>query len=521
MTSLSDSDSHEPQHEFDSPFLNETVFTNEAATRASQVWEARYSSFNKIQSPFLDESELWQEQLGEPQGDEMLSDDLKKAFDEELEDDKILSADLEEANETDLEPELAWEQPYRIETEELNKKVNGEGFLEELDIGRIGSTESSEIENYFDNETWNDDQWEVEVSDDESWSDSNRGDEVSENESLDGREIALSNQVNELRRRQRRSPERGWEEANPSGRATQFSNRGLKGIVLWNFAVDDGEMKPEHRNELDEWLRRYASNLIEDRKRINVVGHASSPGRENDNLRLSRKRSDNVLSFIFRHPSFQPTSDNFDPRTLFVGRMNGSSTSGAMSRLAREITLSRLTPMENLAFNRSVIVAQDLPCNPPLSDSEIRRIAQSYLRRRFRSDFLDVDSLWTPTASTMHRMIPTGFSPFIHTAPRDFGTSVPPVGFTYRGYRSIKSFNPEAEILHLVPYLLSIYHCSSETIIERINTFEQIGRLAISESNRRIRILIAGMFNRTPGFTRFEYLYRSMKSDQSCLLHYL
>jgi len=86
MTSSNYSESHEPESEFQSPFLDETFFTDEAAARASQAWESRQSTFNKVESPFLDESELWQERLSEPKDDdELLSDDLEEAFDEELE----------------------------------------------------------------------------------------------------------------------------------------------------------------------------------------------------------------------------------------------------------------------------------------------------------------------------------------------------------------------------------------------------------------------------------------------------
>jgi hypothetical protein len=45
--------SHDPQHEFDSPFLNETVFTDKAAMQAAQTWKSRRAAF-ELESPFLD-----------------------------------------------------------------------------------------------------------------------------------------------------------------------------------------------------------------------------------------------------------------------------------------------------------------------------------------------------------------------------------------------------------------------------------------------------------------------------------
>ncbi|MEM8808279.1 MAG: hypothetical protein AAGF01_19845 [Cyanobacteria bacterium P01_G01_bin.38] len=81
-----------------------------------------------------------------------------------------------------LEPELAWEQPYRFEIEEHDESPFGVGFLEELDVEKVDSAESSEIEDDFDGETWREDEWEDEVSENETWREDEWEDEALESE---------------------------------------------------------------------------------------------------------------------------------------------------------------------------------------------------------------------------------------------------------------------------------------------------------------------------------------------------
>jgi len=328
-----------------------------------------------------------------------------------------------------------------------------------------------------------------------------------------------SNRVNERRPRQPRSPERLWEETHPSGRVYRISHRGIKAILLWNFAVDDDEMKPEHRYKLNEWLRDNASILINERRRIVVSGKASRTGREENNLNLSQRRAINVGRFIFNHPSFSPNPvyGDFDPRSLLELGAQGSSN---------QVRWPGMTAMENLGFNRSVFVTQSLSCNQPLSNSEVHQIAQSYLEQKLGVALPNIRSLWTPTASTMDRLIPFMPGPFFSNTPSHWGSRVPPRGFAYRqpGYRSIFSFYPEAEVL-----LLNLdlnFHCSSETVLDVVSTFVQTGMRAISQINRRMQALSAQLeFGGAPGvaegLNRFRNLYRSMKSDRTCLLHYL
>lgn len=328
-----------------------------------------------------------------------------------------------------------------------------------------------------------------------------------------------SNRANERRPRQPRSPERVWEESHPSGMVYRISHRGIKAIVLWNFAVDDATMKLEHRQELDEWLRMYASNLIHERRRIDIIGTASRTGSEENNRNLSSRRAINVGLFIWKHPSFTPNPvyGDFDPKTLLDWRARGSSN---------QVNWPGMTAMENLGFNRSVIVLQQLSCNQPLSNSATRQIAQSYLEQRLGLALPDIRNLWTPTASAVDALIPIMPTPFFSNAPRHWGSRVPPRGFAYRqpGYRIIFSFYPEAEILLLNLDLR--FHCSSETVFDVVSTFLQTGRKAISQINRRMQALSAqlefgGGSGVAEGLNRFRNLYRSMKSDRTCLLHYL
>lgn len=98
MMSSPDSDSYEPQHEFDSPFLNETVFTDEAAAQASQVWELRRAAL-ELESPFLNEFEIWQEATieSEFEEEEELYDELEEEFYDGLEEEEFNEESKEEA----------------------------------------------------------------------------------------------------------------------------------------------------------------------------------------------------------------------------------------------------------------------------------------------------------------------------------------------------------------------------------------------------------------------------------------
>lgn len=336
------------------------------------------------------------------------------------------------------------------------------------------------------------------------------------------RGTAPSNRVNERRPRQPRSPERVWEETHPSGRVYRFSHPGIKAILLWNFAVDDDEMKPEHRNKLNEWLRDNASILIHERRPIVVSGKASRTGREENNLNLSQRRAINTGRFIFNHPSFSrnPVYGDFDPRSLLKWSRQGSSN---------QINLSWMTAMENLGFNRSVLVTQSPGCNQPLSNSAASQIAQHYLEQQLGLAIPDISNFWTPTVSAMDALIPIIPAPFFSNAPRHWGSRVPPRGFSYRqpGSSTIFSFYPKAEILLLDLDLH--FHCSSETVHNVVSDFLQTGRRAISKMNRRLQALSAqleagaavGVDVPLEELDRFRELYRSMKRDRTCLLHYL
>jgi len=104
MTSSNYSESHEPESEFESPFLDETFFTDEAAARASQAWESRHSIFNKVESPFLNELELWKGAAVEPEDGGKFYEDSKGGFYPESEEE--FYKEFEEAVELEIEPEI-------------------------------------------------------------------------------------------------------------------------------------------------------------------------------------------------------------------------------------------------------------------------------------------------------------------------------------------------------------------------------------------------------------------------------
>jgi len=121
MTSSNYSEPYEPENEFESPFLNEDFFTHEAAAQASQNWESRHSTFSKVESPFLDESELWQRPSAEFQDEHEHYDysdsDNETEFEEEFEEEDAIQfwneeearAELWADPEAGLEPEVVWE----------------------------------------------------------------------------------------------------------------------------------------------------------------------------------------------------------------------------------------------------------------------------------------------------------------------------------------------------------------------------------------------------------------------------
>ena len=132
MTSSNYSESHEPESEFQSPFLDETFFTDEAAARASQAWESRHSIFNKVESPFLDESELWQVPVVELEvEDDHYEDSDEMEFGSEVEEQSITDFETDDNKEEivdfeDLDATLqVFEQPSSATSCEPGKFKSG------------------------------------------------------------------------------------------------------------------------------------------------------------------------------------------------------------------------------------------------------------------------------------------------------------------------------------------------------------------------------------------------------------
>ncbi|MEQ9482273.1 hypothetical protein [Coleofasciculus sp. F4-SAH-05] len=137
MTFSPDYDSHKPQQEFDSPFLSETIFTDEAADQAAQALETRQTNL-ELESPFLEafSFEPGTEDFVEPRGEEEeeFDHELEQAeFDEEVEEEAFAELWTDQEEELELEPEVQWKRSefaQEVEEEEPEPEANWEHFSE-------------------------------------------------------------------------------------------------------------------------------------------------------------------------------------------------------------------------------------------------------------------------------------------------------------------------------------------------------------------------------------------------------
>ncbi len=112
MISSPDSDAYE----FDSPFLNETVFTDEAATKSAQAWESRRAKF-ELESPFLQAFEPGQGTITEPKDEEY------EEFSEELDQAEYAEEVFAESwtgEQEQLEPEIMGERPNDLDVDRIS-----------------------------------------------------------------------------------------------------------------------------------------------------------------------------------------------------------------------------------------------------------------------------------------------------------------------------------------------------------------------------------------------------------------
>lgn len=86
-----------------------------------------------------------------------------------------------------------------------------------------------------------------------------------------------------------------WEKAHPEGRVLI----GAQSLVLWNFAVGDASLKPQHETALKAFAERVKLSVIGGGV-VLVDGHASATGEEARNLHLSRERAHIVAWFLMR-----------------------------------------------------------------------------------------------------------------------------------------------------------------------------------------------------------------------------
>jgi outer membrane protein OmpA-like peptidoglycan-associated protein len=101
--------------------------------------------------------------------------------------------------------------------------------------------------------------------------------------------------------------ERGWERSNPAGRIEEASDR----TTLWNFAVDEANLKAEHQQRL-----RQGAAAAPSRAMIMVEGFASCSGSAAHNERLARSRAEAVAAFLrAQRPDLRVGMNYFGERT--------------------------------------------------------------------------------------------------------------------------------------------------------------------------------------------------------------
>lgn len=85
-----------------------------------------------------------------------------------------------------------------------------------------------------------------------------------------------------------------WEHIHPAGMIDRISAGEEFAFILWNFAVDSADLKPEHRRLLFDRVLRPNRTLSADTELILAIeGHSSSSGtsRENERISLARARA--------------------------------------------------------------------------------------------------------------------------------------------------------------------------------------------------------------------------------------
>jgi len=181
MTTSLSSESYDPQDEFDTPFLNETIFTDEAAARISQTTKGSERATFELENPFSEAFEpgQWQSpskeesHFTETEGEECLApaSTSSKSITSTPQPDRLYrlknpetyeEAQIYEpsANETALESfwneheaaldaEVAWERPHKFENKTSENTApesvpEADFFLEEVD-GELVSEMSHEF----------------------------------------------------------------------------------------------------------------------------------------------------------------------------------------------------------------------------------------------------------------------------------------------------------------------------------------------------------------------------------------